>query len=221
MLQGIGETSVRRGTLRPSRSFVVLRGMRNHQFAVILLVKAGTLGDISVKQERHAMSNGVQPSLCELAWARDGVPSPATHPKSRLSQPNSRLCLKRRNNLTHPNYLTPDKLHLQPRGPRQSTSSTSQRNNTRPLDLRINEHYKINRTGRPFSLPCGNNGLLSLVHHDRRHRASQPLADHTSNPPTPPLHRNHEADRIPPPGPVRHQRCLRRRGAEVLHRLVP
>lgn len=102
VLQGIGETSVRRGTLRPSRSFVVLRGMRNHQFAVILLVKAATLGDISVKQERHAMSNGVQPSLCELAWARDRVPSPATHPKSRLSQPNSRLCLKRRNNLPIP-----------------------------------------------------------------------------------------------------------------------
>lgn len=151
VLQGIGETPVRRGTLRPSRSFVVLRCMRNHQFAVILLVKAGTLGDISVKQKRHAMSNGVQPSLCELAWARDGVPSPATHPKSRLKSTQLQTVFKEAKQPSHPNYLTPDKLHLRPRGPRKSTSSTSQRDNKRSLDLRVNEHYKINRTDRSLA----------------------------------------------------------------------
>lgn len=53
---------------------MVLRVMQDHQFAVILLVKLGTLGDISANK-RHATSNGVQPSLWDLAWAH-GMGSP-------------------------------------------------------------------------------------------------------------------------------------------------
>lgn len=102
---------------------MVLRGTRNHQFAVILLVKLGTLGDISVKQAaRHvetvcSQAFGIWPG--RTGWGP--LPGNSTQVKPKSTQ--LRPVFKEANNLPHPNYSNPNKLPPQPRDPRQSTRS--------------------------------------------------------------------------------------------------
>ncbi|KAL2293150.1 hypothetical protein FJTKL_05140 [Diaporthe vaccinii] len=105
-----------------------------------------------------------------MSWPGHGTGSPPrqlnpSHPKSTQLRP----AFKEANNLPHPNYLTPGKLHHQPRGLKQSTSSTS--NATIRGLLTFESTSTIRSTGPtvPLLAPCDNDCVPSLVHHDRRH----------------------------------------------------